>query len=69
MPVRLEASAGLSEATGLLSWRRNPQLLHMHGKLMGMLIISSVWLQLKQRGSEKVLNLNGCAKVWLNSGS
>lgn len=40
MPVRLEASAGLSEATGLLSWRRNPQPLQMHGELMGMFLIS-----------------------------
>lgn len=69
MTVRLEASAGLSKATGLLSWRRNLQPLHMHGKLMGMFLISSVWLGLKQRGPEKVLDLNGCAKVGLNSGS
>lgn len=57
--VTLEASAGLSEARGLLSWRRKPQSLHMHGKLMGMFLIASVWLGLKQRGPEKVLGLNG----------
>lgn len=67
MPVRLKASAGLSEATGLLSWRRNPQPLPMDGELMGMFLISSFWLGLKQRGPEKVLDLNGCAKVGLNS--
>lgn len=68
MPVRLEASAGLSEATGLLSWRRNPQLLHMHGKLMGMLIISSVWLGLKQRGFQESAGSEWMCKG-LNSGS
>lgn len=69
MPVRLEASAGLSKATGLLTCRTNPQPLHMHGKLMEMFLISSVWLGLKQRGPEKVLEVNGCAKVGLDSGS